>query len=496
MTPEQFKHLVASLELDASVAPKEYRYRTAALAGLGYLYILLLLVLCLSLLVWGLHQLLSGHVFIGIKILLGCGIFTVLLIRALWVPLHVPQGHKLSHDVAPSLFELIEKVRARCNGPVIHDVLLVDELNASICQTPRLGLLGWHHNTLSIGLPLLQVLNTHQFTAILAHEYGHLASAHGKIGAWIYRIRETWSRLYDTLEEDDSLLSKVSTHFFRWYIPYFQAYSFVLARQQEYQADQLAAQIVGPQSVAQALISLHTYDDFLSTQYWPKIWAQADQQMTPALLPNKSMLAAIKVGASTSDAQAALDQALKERTGTSDTHPSLTQRLDALGQTPHLPEPVIHTAAQVLLGKQLPTLIQQLDNAWWQSHKESWQTHCKDVQEANLTITELGPHDPLHLSAPDLTRLGLARMTLGDEDDALKLLIKGADHREGTPLAAFHAGRILLDQDDPRGLIYLDLARTRDPDCTYAACELALHYCERSGDEGRARNYQELLAGA
>jgi len=73
--------------------------------------------------------------------------------------------------------------------------LITDDFNAAVVQIPRLGLLGWYRNTLLIGLPLMKALTRQQLAAVLAHEFGHLAGGHGRLGNWVYRLRFGWARL-------------------------------------------------------------------------------------------------------------------------------------------------------------------------------------------------------------------------------------------------------------------------------------------------------------
>ena len=131
---------------------------------------------------------------------------------------------------APKLFELIDEVCSQVDGPRLHNVLLTEDFNAGIVQTPRLGPFGWQRNHLLIGLPLLQALSPAEFRAVLGHEYGHLSGNHGRFSGWIYRVRQTWTQLLTTLHEQRRHFSFIFEWFLDWYAPFFNAYSFVLAR--------------------------------------------------------------------------------------------------------------------------------------------------------------------------------------------------------------------------------------------------------------------------
>ena len=53
------------------------------------------------------------------------------------------------------------------------------------------------------------------FGCVVAHEYGHISGSHGKSGAWVYRIRLVWMRLYETFQEESDWFDKLFTRFFR-----------------------------------------------------------------------------------------------------------------------------------------------------------------------------------------------------------------------------------------------------------------------------------------
>jgi Zn-dependent protease with chaperone function len=196
MDDMSFRRLVASYEHDSRDDPNRFARFTAAMAAFGYAAILLTLAASAWGLVWGAKQLAHGRV-AGWKLMLvlGCASLMFSLLRALWMRPEAPRGLAVTEKEAPRLFELIEKVRRKTGAPRPDRVLIDGELNAAVWQQPRLGLLGWHRNHLVLGLPLMMGLSTRQLGAVLAHEFGHLRGAHGKLGQWIYRTRRSWYML-------------------------------------------------------------------------------------------------------------------------------------------------------------------------------------------------------------------------------------------------------------------------------------------------------------
>src|SRR5262249_15114730 len=151
-------------------------------------------------------------------------------------------------------------------------------------------------NTLLIGLPLMKALTREQLAAVLAHEFGHLAGGHGRLGNWVYRLRFGWARLAHALQARRSFGSFAFRPFFRWYAPYFSAVSFPLARANEYEADAASARLTSPTATAAALTGVNVIGTFLEARYWPDVHRKADEVAQPSFAPFTQMGEAIGAG--------------------------------------------------------------------------------------------------------------------------------------------------------------------------------------------------------
>jgi hypothetical protein len=161
-----------------------------ALAFAGYAYVTAVLVLALLLLLLGSLALTAKAAAAGIRLAIVFGAFFWMVVRAMWVRLEPPEGREVTPREAPELFELLGALQRELHvGARFHHVPITDDFNAAVVQTPRLGILCWHVNHLSIGLPLMKALTREQLAAVLAHEIGHLAGGHARLGNWVYRLR-------------------------------------------------------------------------------------------------------------------------------------------------------------------------------------------------------------------------------------------------------------------------------------------------------------------
>ncbi|HSC77290.1 MAG TPA: M48 family metalloprotease, partial [Candidatus Acidoferrales bacterium] len=124
-------------------------------------------------------------------------------------------------------------------------------------------------------------LSADQFRAVLAHEMGHFSGNHGRFGSWIYRVRQVWGQLVERLEIQKRRGSWFFLRFFRWFAPLFSAYSFVLARRHEYEADECGAEMTSPEVMATALIATSVHHRNLDENVWACIDRDAREQPEP-----------------------------------------------------------------------------------------------------------------------------------------------------------------------------------------------------------------------
>src|SRR5207302_1849162 len=70
-----------------------------------------------------------------------------------------------------------------------------------------------------------------------------------------------------------------------WYVPYFNACSFPLARRNEFEADASSVQLTSADSAAQALTNVSVIGSYLRERYWPAVGARARDTAQPAFAP-------------------------------------------------------------------------------------------------------------------------------------------------------------------------------------------------------------------
>ena len=507
MTEKRFEQLVRELEGYAKAHPAQYKLKVALLAFAGYAYVFAVLGAVIALTVSCfvlINDGSSGHALL-FKVGIALIILATVIIRALWVRVEPPTGIEIRREHAPRLFLLIDKIRNALDTPAFHHVLIVNELNAAVVQVPRLGIFGWQRNYLLLGLPLLLTFTPAQFRAVLAHEFGHLGRQHGRFFTWIYRARVTWSQLLQEMTTRQHWASFVFTKFLGWYAPFFNAYSFVMAREQEYEADRNAAHLVGPHCMKDALASLSVVGRLLRESFWSSLDRRNGQTASPPEAYLHDLAHTILVPAHRELIPRFFDEAMHDKTGYADTHPSLADRLAALAKLPAktTPDPAPSAVPQLLgpeqehaaryyLGQTCDELCGQLNREWAEQNKEAWKQRYDEKRAAQARVVELWEKSIAEsLSEDELWEYATKTDFLEGAEAAMPLFRQLVNRSPDHAGANFALGRLLLAQGDRAGLERLERAGSKDPESFLAASALAEEFLVRTGHEHEAAKYRE-----
>ncbi len=493
MEIDRFKAMVARLEAESARAPQAYKLKVGALAVLGFGILALLLgtvglgiVLLAALAV---AVALSGGAALLALLKLGKLLLFIVVpmyflvkhgVQALFVRVPPPAGEALTAAQAPALFAALDDMRRRLKGPAVHRVLVVDEVNAAVVQRPAFGLVGPSRNYLLLGLPLLEGLPPEEALAVVAHEYGHLAGSHGRFGAWIYRLRHSWGTIQAFTEQMQGWLAALVRPLVRWYAPYFNAYSFVLARRNEYEADAASADLVGAAAASHALKRVN----LLGPRYERFIGGTFDRVRDEARPPDdlgRRWAEQLQQAPEAATAQRWLADALDREGDVADTHPVLRLRLEALAPAaaatagtavePQALPPAVTgpSAAQAWLGPVLPQLRHRFEAAWAEQVAAGWQERHAQVREERerlATLRALPERDPAQT-------FEMLRLQTGLEIDVDQREAWAAFNaaQPGHAAGLYFEGAERLYHDDDIGLALLERAMTLDADLTKAACD-------------------------
>jgi Zn-dependent protease with chaperone function len=493
----EYRSLIERLEGFATRAPRRYLWQVAALALLGIGVVAMAFIAAAAAMIGMAVFILASKKFVLLKLAWIPFVFALLLLKSMWVRIAPPEGRPIARREAPALFAAIDEVRAALGAQRIDRVVATPDFNAAVAQVPRLGLLGWPRNYLVIGLPLMASLTVDEFRAVLAHELGHLSRHHARFGNWIYRIRLTWDRLLAMLEQDRGFTTRLFARFFEWYTPYFNAYSFVLARANEYEADRASARVAGREAAGSALVAVHAKAAYFDSQYWEKLWQGVRDRPEPPPAPYSELIARCKsVPSDLGKAYAKV--ALEAPADVNDTHPLLADRLRALGVAPRASFGIERSAADELLGDALARIAAEQDRAWHEQVQPVWRERYETVTAQRRRLIELNgeaQRGALTLDAA-CERARLAE-GLDGRYAALPLYRQLVEQHPRHAPALYAYGRLLVQGGDGQGVTLVERAIGIDRRAEQAGAELLLEfYRSRKDIDGMDRWHARLNAAA
>jgi Zn-dependent protease with chaperone function len=258
-------------------------------------------------------------------------IYVLIMIEALWVRVPQPSGKRVTRAGSPRLIQSIESVAARLDAPLPDTILVTGEFNAAAAELPRFGIFGPPRRYLLIGMPLLDALGVEETRAVIAHELAHLTRRHGRSRVLVARISTSWTALAMHIAAHRRYVAWLYLPFFRWYLPRLQAASDKLSRGHEHESDALAGLATNPGVMGSALLRMAVQRRRLAREFIRNVFARSSREARPpadlGLQVERFLQAPLETSALTPDVLASLE----ERTAEDDTHPSLSERLAALG---------------------------------------------------------------------------------------------------------------------------------------------------------------------
>lgn len=473
-----------------------YKFKLILFALLGYFVIFGTISLAIGSLV-GIGYLAIAHSAWVLILLKNKIIFLVIpviwvLLKACWVRIEAPTGFELSKKQYPELFAEINAIRKQLRAPKIHKVILTQEMNAGIAQTPRLGIFGWQKNTLVLGMELLLILSTEQTRSVIAHEFGHLSGNHSRFNGWIYRIRTTWFQIMQGFDQQKSWGGKMMAKFFDFYAPRFAAYSFVLARANEYEADNIAAEMTSRSVTGEALVNTYVVAPYIENNYWQDYFKLADDNPEPIHMPWAGLRSFLNKNTACQDTLAkALEQELKVDTQLDNTHPALSDRLKSIGYVAEIPHDVDISAAKELLADNYSQVVKDLDEQWLTEHKDNWKSRYAYVQESRNKLRELKGKPIEDMSEGEHWDFCCLTDEFISNDESISMIQEFQKKYPESPNAAYVIGRKLFEEEKGECIQQFEVS-VKEPSLVIESCQMAYQFLQNINEEEQAENWKRL----
>lgn len=395
---------------------------------------------------------------------------------------------EVSPSDAPELWNVVNEVAAAAGTRPPTKLRVAAIVNATVFEETRLLGFASGERYLTIGLPLMLGLTAAELRAVLAHEMGHYARGHTRLGAQVYRgsvaLRNTCQALKAARGSDSrravlralwrasSLYAYIAFGVFAVYSAFYDHVSFAARRRQELQADACAADHFGRDVTAEALRAAHAL---------PVAWGRFHDGFVQPMrkvgyLPDDpfSAFEAMLCDPDFRDVLADLRQFPPEQPiSRFDSHPTLDQRLTSLmareDETEDSAEPAA-PAMDLLTGAQRRSICGSLRREMFRS---SFLAHAHD--DESLPWREwVSKAAALQAAAPATSLVQVASRLAEVEIATLATILDLLAAGRGSDLA----DALARDNGDPPG--------TATPALAAALYALTGHYLAETGRAGWA----------
>lgn len=265
--------------------------------------------------------------------------------------------HILNRREVAGLYQLVEAIGKKLHMEMPVDIYLVN--NATAFIHPKRGWFGRIKRLrVGLGLPLLMTLSERELGSVLAHEFGHFIGGDLGLGPWVYRTRTNLGNAIYELEDSLFLFDLLFHAYGRWFL----RMSAGISRVQEYQADAVAVQCFGARASARALEKV-----YLIAPIWQ---AYLDHEFYPALQRGAKLPLIegyrrfCQPGVRRPEVQESIDHADERTVSDYDTHPSLLERVRAMGPEVQTGIPPLADCYQFFGGEA------ELEKIWYRRYAE------------------------------------------------------------------------------------------------------------------------------
>ena len=239
------------------------------------------------------------------------------------VPEEDPFEVRMSAQKTAGLRHLVEDIAEERGLPPPDDIRLHGETIACVYEDKH------RQRILVVGCIAVAALSQQALAGIIAHELGHFAAGDTSLSRSGHSVLRTMGRFENRVHYDYFCWFNPVILVVRAYHSLFLLIFFAQSRQAEYAADRHEADLVGKQVAAATLILFSV----LPRLPWTRLSSVARGYALAIERDEDNFAEQVRRarGTDPSEIQDACRKALKEKTGLFDSHPSLKDRLKAMG---------------------------------------------------------------------------------------------------------------------------------------------------------------------
>jgi hypothetical protein len=288
-----------------------------------------------------------------------------LALGILLLPSRRDRNFRADEAAAPGLWviwEQLDRAFARSRRTLMID----DNFNASITEESRYAGLFGQLVTMTVGLPLLIMLDERAIRAIVAHEIAHTRLRHTSGGTNLYDFVAASENVLHYADPDRTITGRVAHALLHSLIEWLWAEYRALSRENELCADGDAAKQVGREEMARALVLTEGGGARLTELVMMPLEKEMLGAIKAPTPPLQRMISLLEEIRAPEQLAAAAIAGLKSEQDPASRHPPFGRRLANLGFTDIPPIGKVETSAidQLLSPETASELLTRFDDEW------------------------------------------------------------------------------------------------------------------------------------
>lgn len=465
--------------------PQKMRKKIQILCKYEKIYIGVLTVTVISTAI-GMTMITYKHenIHLGVVVIALIGTLCIVL-KTMYIKLQYQNEVIINRQEHPALFEVIDNAVELTNSPQLDEICIVEGSNAGVAFIPDgFGFNGKH--VLEIGIQTLKILNEQELKSIIIHELAHIYNDDTNISSKISRCLIRWSIIINKLEEKDNIIQSILLlPFAKIYVEKLETYLKAISQPEEIAADKEAALYTSVEVYAKASAKLNIMDLFFKNPYC-KVEIRAQEE------PPKNYLNIMFDDFNNEIIERKsqwLNQIKKQISSIYDTHPSFSERMNALGIDDFNYEIEFENQNENYKNE-IDNLIDIKNKQWYEYWCDEWEEFTKEYKLQLEIIKNYKETDDIEKNI----EYGFALEETREYDKAMKVYKNILSKDENCAITMYRIGQILLIKNDNNGIELIKKAADLDSDFIISAMDIIIEYSMDNGMKDKVDEVYEWFS--